>query len=118
MICLHPKKPHENQNLNSTPKKSVVEEQVACRYCKYLLQGALLGDCRVSRLIGSGGFGDVYEAEQLPPLSRRVAIQVMSHDRVADGQPAELFAPDVAAICGRGHTTILPVLTLRSLEDV
>jgi serine/threonine protein kinase len=117
MICLHPKKPHENQNLNSTPKKSVEEEQVACRYCKYLLQGALLGDCRVSRLIGSGAFGDVYEAEQLPPLSRRVAIKVMSHDRVADGQAAELFAREVGAISALDHPNILPVLRVGSLED-
>src|SRR6266704_986491 len=118
MICLHPKKPHENQNLNSTPQKSVVvEEQVVCRYCKYLLQGALLGDCRVSRLIGSGAFGDVYEAEQLPPLSRRVAIKVMSHDRVADGQAAELFAREVGAISGLDHPNILPVLRVGSLED-
>src|SRR6266566_3016156 len=118
MICLHPKKPHENQNLNSTPKKSVVvEEQVVCRYCKYLLQGALLGDCRVSRLIGSGAFGDVYEAEQLPPLSRRVAIKVMSHDRVADGQAAELFAREVGAISALDHPNILPVLRVGSLED-
>src|SRR5215469_16526773 len=99
MICLHPKKPHENQNLSSTSEKTVVvEEQIACLYCKYLLQGALLGDCRVLRLIGSGAFGDVYEAEQLPPLSRHVAIKVMSYDRVADGQAAELFAHEVRAI--------------------
>src|SRR6266516_7835423 len=118
MICLHPKKPHENQNLNSTPPKSVVvEEQVVCRYCKYLLQGALLGDCRVSRLIGSGAFGDVYEAEQLPPLSRRVAIKVMSLDRVADGQAAELFAREVGAISALDHPNILPVLRVGSLED-
>ncbi|MGZ3623760.1 MAG: Kelch repeat-containing protein [Ktedonobacteraceae bacterium] len=117
MICLHPKKPHENQNLNSTSQKSIVEEQVVCRYCKYLLQGALLGDCRVSRLIGSGAFSDVYEAEQLPPLSRRVAIKVMSHERVADVQAAELFAREVGAISALDHPNILPVLRIGSLED-
>src|SRR5690349_9413818 len=118
MICLHPKKPHENQNLNSTPQKSVVvEEQVVCRYCKYLLQGALLGDCRVSRLIGSGAFGDVYEAEQLPPLSRHVAIKVMSHDRVADGQASELFTREVRAISALDHPNVLPILRVGSLED-
>ena len=90
---------------------------MVCRYCKYLLQGALLGDCRVSRLIGSGAFGDVYEAEQLPPLSRSVAIKVMSHDRVADGQAAELFAHEVGAISALDHPNILPVLRVGSLAD-
>src|SRR5437899_10215264 len=117
MICLHPKKPHENQNLNSTPKKSVVEEQVACHYCKYLLQGALLGDCRVTRWIGSGAFGDVYEAEQLPPLNRRVAIKVMSLECVADGKSAELLAREVGAIAALDHPNILPILRVGIIED-
>src|SRR2546429_9388762 len=117
MICLHPKKPHKNQNLNSTPQKSAVEEQVVCRYCKYLLQGALLGDCRITRLIGSGAFGDVYEAEQLAPLSRRVAIKVMSLHSVADGKSAELFAREVGAIAALDHPNILPVLRAGTLED-
>ncbi len=132
MHCLNPKKTHENKGPyfasaddstlamsgnSATTTEAVVEEQVVCRYCKYLLQGALLGDCRVSRLIGSGAFGDVYEAEQLPPLSRRVAIKVMSHDRVADGQAAELFAREVGAISALDHPNILPVLRVGSLED-
>ncbi len=132
MICLHPKNPHENKESRSispgvttgalsgisTAKTSMaVQEQVACRFCKYLLQGALLGDCRVTRLIGSGAFGDVYEAEQLPPLSRRVAIKVMSLDRVADGKSAELFAREVGAIAALDHPNILPVLRVGSIED-
>src|SRR6516165_3063121 len=105
MNCLNPHKTHENKVAQvistdghtlvlsdvSTIKTPVgVEEQATCHFCKYLLERALLGDCRVTRLIGSGAFGDVYEAEQLPPLNRRVAIKVMSLDRVADGQSAGL----------------------------
>lgn len=96
---------------------AAVEEQVTCRFCKYLLQGALLGDCRVTRWIGSGAFGDVYEAEQLPPLSRRVAIKVMSLDSIADGKSAELFAREVGAIAVLDHPSILPVLRVGTIED-
>src|SRR6266487_4609894 len=132
MNCLNPTKAHENKvalavstgdptivlSNASISKTSVeVEEQVTCRFCKYLLQGALLGDCRVTRLIGSGAFGDVYEAEQLPPLNRRVAIKVMSLDRVADVQSAALFAREVGAIAALDHPNILPVLRTGSLED-
>ena len=125
--CLNPKKSHENSS-NSSPAIAAgggdgaavsvaVEEQVACRFCKYLLQGALLGDCRVTRWIGSGAFGDVYEAVQTPPLRRRVAIKVMSLDRVADEEAAELFAREVSAIAALDHPNILPVLRADSLED-
>src|SRR6266852_8749869 len=129
IYCLNPKKPHANKGSSSSAPTVIlsgsstggtpltVEEQVACHYCPYLLQGALLGDCRITRLIGSGAFGDVYEAEQLPPLNRRVAIKVMSLDRVADDKSTELFAREVAAIAAMDHPNILPVLRASSIDD-
>jgi serine/threonine protein kinase len=103
----------------STAEKApiAVDTQVSCQYCKYLLEGVLLGDCRVTRWIGSGAFGDVYEAEQLPPLHRRVAIKVMSIDQVLDGKAIELFAREVGAIAKLDHPNILPVMRVGMLED-
>ena len=123
--CLNPRKSHENSGISSPAATAsganavsvAVEKHVACRFCKYLLQGALLGDCRVTRWIGSGAFGDVYEAAQLPPLSRRVAIKVMSLERVADEESVELFAREVGAIAALDHPNILPVLRASILED-
>ncbi|HJT56081.1 MAG TPA: kelch repeat-containing protein [Ktedonobacteraceae bacterium] len=130
--CLNPKKKHENRgststaSLTNTPtaeesaaeKSSVaIDTQISCQYCKYLLEGALLGDCRVTRWIGSGAFGDVYEAEQLPPLQRRVAIKVMSIDQVLDGRAIELFAREVGAIAKLDHPHILPVMRVGMLDD-
>src|ERR1700682_5078144 len=123
--CLNPRKSHENSGISSSAATEdganavsvAVEEQVACRFCKYLLQDALLGDCRVTRWIGSGAFGDVYEAVQSPPLSRRVAIKIMSLDRVADEESVELFAREVGAIAALDHPNILPVLRVGNLED-
>ncbi len=123
--CLNPRKSHENSGISfpaatesGTNAVSVaVEEQVACRFCKYLLQDAPLGDCRVTRWIGSGAFGDVYEAVQSPPLSRRVAIKIMSLERVADEESVELFAREVGAIAALDHPNILPVLRVGALED-
>src|SRR5260221_2089819 len=132
IYCLNPKRPHENRDpLISSPgspnvaspgactgrRPVAVEEQVTCPFCKHLLQGALLGDCRVTRWIGSGAFGDVYEAEQLPPLNRRVAIKVMSLECVADGKSAELLAREVGAIAALDHPNILPILRVGIIED-
>src|SRR5579863_3739804 len=135
--CLHPKSPHKNINVRdsilSTGKDDVSgrttypmagqagqagqgqssepwEEMVTCQFCKYLLAGALLGDCRVTKWIGSGTFGDVYEAEQLPPLNRRVAIKVMAAEHVSDEYAGDLFAREVQAIAALDHPNILPVL--------
>lgn len=131
--CLNPKKAHENRGsfarpvpsgktvalseIASSEVEASEEEQAACQYCKYLLEGAVLGDCRVIRWIGSGAFGDVYEAEQLPPLSRRVAIKVMAIERVVDGESAEMFAREVSTIAALDHPHILPVLRVGMIDD-
>jgi len=138
--CLNPKKPHQNvipslftpvsANVNDSsqtssqadaaqphPPSTAQEEQVTCQYCKYLLEGALLGDSQVTRWIGSGTFGDVYEAEQLPPLNRRVAIKVMAIEHGTDEETAELFAREVKAIAALDHPNILPVLRVGAIND-
>src|SRR5947207_15886426 len=122
--CLNPKKAHENRTTpaalvdkGSSKASVVVEEQVTCQFCKYLLEGALLGDCRVTSWIGSGTFGDVYKAQQLPPLNRRVALKVMAVEHVADGRAAELFAREVQAIAALDHPNILPVLRVGTIAE-
>src|SRR5260370_34866739 len=127
MNCLNPRKSEENSGIsspaaivsgvNDATTSVAVEEQVACRFCKYLLQSAPLGDCRVTRWIGSGAFGDIYEAVQSPPLSTRVAIKGMSLDRVADEQPVQLFARDVGAIAALANPHILPARPVGTLGD-
>src|SRR5258707_9707610 len=132
IYCLHPKNPHENRDpLISSPDSSnvaspgassgampvAVDKHVTCHVCKYLGQGVVCGDWRVTRWSGSGPLGDVYEAEHLPPLNRRVAIKVMSLERVADGTSADLFAREVRAIAVLDHPNILPVLRVGMIED-
>src|SRR5258708_1480200 len=132
--CLNPKNPHKNmlipalaRDTNSSssenpvdradPQSARVEEQFTWQFCKYLLEDVILDDCRVTRWIGSGTFGDVYEAQQLPPLNRRVAIKVMAVEHVADGHAVELFAREVQAIATLDHPNILPVLRVGTLAE-
>lgn len=129
--CLHPRNPHKNldtftpspgsqgesQEQVAAKETQPLEQQVTCHFCKYLLEGALLGDCRVTRWLGSGTFGDVYEAEQLPPLSRRVAVKVMSLEHLTDGKGAEMFQQEVRAIAALDHPNIMPVLRVGAIAD-
>lgn len=142
--CLNPRTPHKNasmplpvlsaadmtgaavlptseeqaENTDEDDESTAEEfegEQVTCQFCKYLLEDARLGDCRVTRWIGSGTFGDVYEAEQAPPLSRTVAIKVMSVEHVADGEGAQIFEREARMIAALDHPHILPVLRVGSI---
>jgi Protein tyrosine and serine/threonine kinase len=113
-MCLNPRTPHKNHSPTEQgdidDKDENASQHVFCRYCRYVLNDALLGDCRVVRWIGSGTFGDVYEAEQLPPLKRRVALKIMAAEHISDGRAADLFAREVSAIAALDHPHILPVI--------
>lgn len=41
------------------------------------IQEDVIGNYRLERLLGSGSFGDVYEAEQSEPVKRRVALKIL-----------------------------------------
>ena len=56
-----------------------------------------IGGYRVIRLLGEGGMGLVYEAEQLQPR-RRVALKVIRGGGFIDEQQVRLFRREVQAL--------------------
>jgi serine/threonine protein kinase len=79
-----------------------------------LIEGQQLGQYRFGRLLGSGGMGDVYLAEDMQ-LRRKVAIKVIwtdtslyPDDDVAR-ETARLFLREAQLIAGLEHIHILPL---------
>src|SRR5579872_4658808 len=68
----------------------------------------LIGGYRVFRVIGRGGMGVVYEAEQLA-LGRRVALKVLSVENVGRGSSFERFRREARSAARLHHTNIVPV---------
>ncbi len=67
-----------------------------------------IGDFRIVRLIGRGGMGIVYEAEQLS-LRRRVALKVLPFAAALDPKHLQRFKNEAQAAAQLHHSNIVPI---------
>jgi TolB-like protein/Tfp pilus assembly protein PilF/predicted Ser/Thr protein kinase len=70
--------------------------------------GTMLGHYRVERMLGAGGMGEVYEAEDLQ-LGRRVALKLLPQDVTADPERIRRFTIEVRALAALNHPGIVTV---------
>jgi eukaryotic-like serine/threonine-protein kinase len=73
-----------------------------------LARATPLGDFRLLRVLGRGGMGVVYEAEQLS-LGRRVALKVLSFAAALDPKQLQRFKYEAQAAASLHHAHIVPV---------
>jgi len=76
-----------------------------------------LGDFRLRRVLGRGGMGVVYEAEQLS-LGRRVAVKVLPFAAALDGRQLQRFKHEAQAAAHLQHAHIVPVHAVGSERGV
>jgi serine/threonine protein kinase/tetratricopeptide (TPR) repeat protein len=76
-----------------------------------------LGDYRLLRVVGRGGMGVVYEAEQ-QSLGRRVAVKVLPFAATLDGRHLQRFRDEARAAALLHHTHIVPVYGMGSDRGV
>jgi serine/threonine-protein kinase len=69
-----------------------------------------IGGFRLEELLGRGGMGVVYRAEQ-PGLDRKVAVKVISPGHAADARFRERFAREARLAAALDHPNIVPVYT-------
>ena len=75
--------------------------------------GRQLGHYRIERLLGSGGMGEVYVADDLK-LGRRVALKVLSNELAGDASRRERFEREARAAAALNHPNIV---TIHSVEE-
>lgn len=80
-----------------------------------LVADAAFGAYRIVRPLGSGSFGAVYEALQMP-LGKRVALKVM-HGHVAEqAEPVQRFRREAQALVRLRHPHVVDVLDLGEVD--
>jgi serine/threonine protein kinase len=71
-------------------------------------------DYRIIRLLGRGGMGEVYLAEQLRVGSRRVALKILKHALSADPDMVRRFENEAASAGRIDHPNIIRVYECRA----
>ncbi len=82
-----------------------------------LSPNSMLGDFRIVKKIGSGGMGDVYEAQQVS-LGRRVALKVLPAASSLDERSLQRFCHEAQAAATLQHPHIVPVYAVGSVGDI
>lgn len=105
-------KPHGAAVINSRDQ-AVRERHDACSCTADMLLG---GKYKVGDLIGSGGMGDVYCAEQ-PDLARTVAVKLLRHELRTDPHMRRRFHTEATVGARLRHHNLVAVLDFGLSED-
>jgi len=81
-----------------------------------LVGSVLEGAYRITRLIGEGGMGAVYEAVQLR-LNKRVAIKLMARDLAANREALARFHREAEITSHLGHPHLVNVIDFGQAES-
>ncbi len=87
-----------------TPAYSLIDGDFGDPHAGELQPGDALGDCRVISLLGEGGMGEVYLADDLK-LERRVAVKLLKR-RLDDGSLARRFRHERRVLAVLTHPNI------------
>ena len=82
-----------------------------------LSAGSRLGPYEIVAVLGSGGMGEVYEAND-PRLRRRVALKILPEKVARDALRRERFEREAQTVAALSHPNIVTIYSVEQAEGV
>ena len=82
-----------------------------------LQAGRTIGSYRIVSKIGTGGMGAVYLAEHPVLVGKRVALKIIHHDLISNGEIVKRFVQEAQAVNRIGHDNIVEIHDFGVTDD-
>ena len=96
---------------------SAIRLDLGVTYDQPDMLGTTLGHYKILRLLGSGGMGEVYAAEDLT-LGRTVAIKLLPGTVAASAADLDRFEREAKAVAALNHSGIVTLHSFEKAGDV
>jgi serine/threonine protein kinase/Tol biopolymer transport system component len=104
-----------SNNIFDTPPESLAAEMFSNKENPADLAGKEISHYRIVRLLGSGGMGEVYLAEDTK-LRRKVALKLLPAQFSADPERKKRFEKEARAVSALNHPNIITIYEIEEAE--
>ena len=105
-----------SNNLFNTPPESLAAEMFSNIEKPANLAGKEISHYKIVRLLGSGGMGEVYLAEDTK-LRRKVALKILPPQFSADPERKKRFEKEARAVSALNHPNIITIYEIEEAEN-
>ncbi len=106
-----------SNNIFDTPPESLAAEMFSHKEKQANLAGKEISHYKVIKLLGAGGMGEVYLAEDTK-LRRKVALKLLPPQFSADGERKKRFEKEARAVSALNHPNIITIYEIEEAENV
>ncbi len=104
-------------NIFDTPPESLAAEMFAQKVTPANLAGQAISHYQIIHLLGAGGMGEVYLAEDLK-LRRKVALKLLPAQFSADPERQKRFEKEARAVSALNHPNIITIYEIQEAENL
>lgn len=106
-----------SNNLFDTPPESLAAEMFSQKEKPADLAGKEIGHYKIIKLLGTGGMGEVYLAEDTK-LRRKVALKLLPLQFSADHERKKRFEKEARAVSTLNHPNIITIYEIEETENL